>query len=63
MYCEGHDVFLQNHLLFLDQIDGVFDPSQPYAHIPSRETVSEDGEPISEWKITLDDLMLFLEGV
>lgn len=56
MYLLGQDIHIQHHALFLSDIKGTFDPSDPYAHIPERSPANEDGEPISEWVISLSDL-------
>jgi CdiI N-terminal domain len=56
LYPEQNRVFIQNCLLLLDEIQGEFDPFNPYAHIPSREILAENGEPVSEWEVGVDDL-------
>ena len=59
MYPEGQIVYAQNHLLFLDQLNGPFDISDPWRHIGSRNTESEDGEKISEWQLSMKDIEAF----
>jgi hypothetical protein len=45
---DGQLVF-QEVIVFLDEIGGPFDLSNPHKHVPKRETVTEDGDSISEW--------------
>lgn len=52
----GDEVVLQNHVLFLDKCAHPFDPSSPYRNVPPRSRSSEDGAPISEWRIPLVSL-------
>ena len=53
MYLVGDSVYVQNHVLFLDELDRAFDETDLYGFIPERETRSEDGEMISEWMVAL----------
>ncbi len=52
LYVNGSDLRVQNQLLFLDELDASFDISRPELSLRQRETVSDLGEPISEWKIS-----------
>jgi hypothetical protein len=56
MYLVGNDVYIQNHVLFMDELDEPFDESDFIKFVPERETVTEDGEPISEWKVSIEDI-------
>jgi hypothetical protein len=60
MYRRGSRVFIQNHGLFLDQLDHPFDTNNVYGSVPRRITVNDEGERISEWETTVDDLRKFL---
>lgn len=60
MYCEGDTVFIQNQILFLDQLPSPFDEHAPFSHVPERKILSEDGEKISEWFVSIKDLESFL---
>lgn len=62
MYRRGDTVYVQNAMLFFDQLSRPFDPSEPYASVPERVVVSEDGEAISEWQVCVSDLEGFLAG-
>ncbi len=63
MYRHEDKVFIQNGVLFLDELSEPFIPSNPYNNIPSRETISEDGEPISEWEINIDALKDYMVSI
>lgn len=56
----GETIFIQNHLLFLNKLSEPFDLKNPYKFINSREIETEEGEKISEWKISLSDIIKFL---
>jgi hypothetical protein len=60
LYRVGQTVSVQNQLLFLDSLREPFDPADPYPHVSELRTRSEDGQAISEWRITLADLEQFL---
>jgi len=62
LYRQGPDVFVQNSLLFLDQLSHEFDPAAPWQSVASRSVVDEDGQAISEWRVSLDDIRAFLES-
>jgi hypothetical protein len=53
-------VYIQNHVLFMDDIEGTFNEKLIYDYIPKRETVNEDGDRISEWKTDLKSIKTFL---
>ncbi|MDR3747961.1 MAG: hypothetical protein P4M04_07400 [Acidobacteriota bacterium] len=59
LYREGEDVFVQNQLLFFDDIEGEFDESRAVDFLRARETVTEEGRPISEWSVSMEDLRMF----
>lgn len=52
IYCEGETCFVQQHLF----IDGMFDS------IPPRETVTDDGDQISEWSVAISAITEFLRA-
>jgi hypothetical protein len=56
MYLIEECVHIQNHVLFLEQLDHPFDENDIYQFIPPRETHTSDGEPISEWVVNISDL-------
>ena len=54
-------IFMQNQLLFLNQLSNSFDIKNPYKFIGDRTTETEDDEQISEWVISLEDIENFLK--
>jgi CdiI N-terminal domain len=43
LYRQESDVYVQNSLLFLDQLSHEFDPARPWASVSPRSVVDEDG--------------------
>jgi len=62
LYRIGEVVYVQNRILFLDQIGDQFDPAAPWGGLGPRTTVNEDGDQISEWSIISADIEEFLAG-
>jgi hypothetical protein len=62
LYREGNDVYVQNSLIFLDQLSHEFDPDAPWDSVGPRSVLDEDGQAISEWKVNLSDVREFLES-
>jgi CdiI N-terminal domain len=60
LYREESVVYAQNHLMFLDQLPHEFDPAAPWQCIRPRSVVDEDGDRISEWRVSIDDIGEFL---
>ena len=60
MWREGHQVHVQEHLLLVDQLPLPLVLSNPYRAIQPREQISDEGDPISEWSLTVDDLTEFV---
>jgi hypothetical protein len=58
----GGSVALQNQLLFFDTLTGAFDASDPYAHVRTRKTVSQDGALISEWVVDSEDIRTWVRA-
>jgi hypothetical protein len=58
-YRVGDVVYVQNQLLFYQQLQQPFTPDRLYECVKERETVSEDGEEISEWEMPLNWLADF----
>jgi hypothetical protein len=59
-YRDGDDVVFQSGVLFLEDLDGTFDPALWHAHVPAREQTTESGDPISEWRVPLADIRDFI---
>jgi hypothetical protein len=61
LYREGDNVYVQNSLIFPDQLSHEFDPDAPWESLDPRSVIDEDGQAISEWKVNLSDIKEFLE--
>jgi hypothetical protein len=53
-------LYFQNQVLFLADLADPFNPDDPYKHIPSRKTRTEEGNRISEWSLSVDEVKCFL---
>jgi CdiI N-terminal domain len=62
MYRDGKTVHFQEHMLFFDQLRVPFDIRDPYASIPPRRVVDDDGEALFEVSISVDDIHSFLRS-
>ena len=62
MYREGETVYLQNQVLFYAQLREPFSLDAPFASLRDRETISADGQPISEWSVALSEIKEFVRG-
>ena len=56
MWREGSTVFIQNQILFMDEIRSNFNENDLERHIPERKTVTDEGEKISEWTVRVQDI-------
>jgi hypothetical protein len=61
-YRDGEAVYIQHKLVLPGLVEGGFDPSNPYAQVGERRTVSEEGELISEWQVAVGDVARFLHA-
>jgi hypothetical protein len=61
-YRFGDVVYFQHKLLLPEVVKGNFEPSNPYAQVEERRTLSDDGEPISEWQVSVGDIARFLHA-
>ncbi|MEC4016972.1 hypothetical protein [Streptomyces sp. H27-D2] len=62
LYRSGEDVYVRNSIIFLDELDGRFDPEEPENFMGARHAVNEDGDRISEWSTGLAEISRFLES-
>lgn len=60
LYRFGDSVRVQEDLILFDQLDHDFNPDEPWKSISPYAEVDEDGDRISEWRITVADLEDFL---
>jgi hypothetical protein len=63
MYAGGETVFLQNHLLFYEQLTRPFSMHDPYASLRDRQTIDEDGDHISEWFVSFSEIEAFARAL
>ncbi|MFI9049632.1 hypothetical protein [Streptomyces sp. NPDC053427] len=61
LYRSGGTVFVQNAIIFLDELREKFDPENPWLSVDPRCTVDEDGNRISEWSTGIDEVRFFLD--
>jgi hypothetical protein len=60
MWRQGQTVVAQEQLMWTVTTKEVLDPHETYWLIGNRETVSESGEPISEWQLPIEDIAEFV---
>jgi hypothetical protein len=57
LYRDGDLVYIQNHILFFDQLSKPFSAEHFWESVGQRQIITPDeGIPISEWKTTVSDL-------
>ena len=56
LYRDGDAVLVQNRILFLDELESPLDLARPWSVLKARESISEDGDAISEWLTTIDEI-------
>jgi CdiI N-terminal domain len=59
MYKVGDAVYLQNQLLFYNQLPEPFSLDRPFIYLRNRETTDQAGRPISEWLVRLSEVEQF----
>ncbi|MEU5778366.1 hypothetical protein ABZ819_34385 [Streptomyces venezuelae] len=62
LYRRGTDVYVQNAAVFLGELADAFRPTEPWLSVEPRGTVDEDGNEISEWRTTIDEVRAFLSA-
>jgi hypothetical protein len=61
MWLEGDEVIVHEQILVPEALIEPLDPTDPYHQIGVRRAHSEDGEPISEWRLAVSDIREFVE--
>lgn len=56
-------VYVQSQTVLPAELDSPFDPFAPYAHVGERIPSSENGLPISEWRVELTHLYASAFGI
>lgn len=59
LYRIGDVVYIQNSVIFLEEIGFGFDPDEPWLSVAPRCTVDDDGNVISEWVASIDSMRRF----
>jgi len=59
MYRVNENVFIQNQILFFDQLDSPFNELNPFSSVCARETINVNGDVISEWSVRIDEIEEF----
>jgi hypothetical protein len=59
MYVMGNKVFIQDHLLFYDQLPGPFSIENVLSYLRKRAVTNPEGKIISEWEVSLSDVEAF----
>lgn len=62
LYRDGDAVYVQNQLLFFEQLSRPFSAHRPWDSVRDRHAVNEDGQKISEWVTTVEDIRHFLSS-
>ena len=61
LYRNGDDVFVQNAVIFLEDLTESFDPARPWLSVRPHTSVDEDGNRISEWLTDVSQVRSFLD--
>ena len=62
LYKIDNYVYLQNSLLFLKYLKGIFNINQISKYVPERQTHTDEGELISEWCISMRTIESFISN-
>jgi hypothetical protein len=60
LYREGDDVFIQNQIILCEGNEDKIAKMDLLDLVEERETHTEEGEEISEWKVPIDELRFFV---
>ena len=56
----GATVYLQERIVFSEELLEPLDPMEPWVAVGERTTVSEESLPLSEWEVTLEQPAPFI---
>lgn len=59
MYKVESSVYLREQILFFDQLKEPFSLDKAFSYIGDRRIISEDGQKISEWNVSLSEVEKF----
>jgi hypothetical protein len=60
LYRDGDTVYVQNHILFFEQLSQPFSAECPWNSVRDRRVFNEDGQKVSEWPTTIEEIKYFL---
>jgi hypothetical protein len=63
LYREGDRVYVQNGILLFAELTRPFDPANPYAVIPPRTMLNEEGQRVCEWVVSVCALESFVKSL
>jgi len=63
IYLEGDVAYVQNGVLFINELPVTFDPSAINGYVPARAEVNEEGVAISQWNIDRKSVMDFFNSL
>lgn len=63
LWREDAHVYVQEHSVLPAELDGPFDPNEPYEHIGERVPAAESGLPIPEWCVPVEQLHAAMLGI
>jgi len=61
IFIEGGQAYVQNRILFLEEISEPFDPGKINSYVSRRAEFNEDGLEISQWKVDVSSIRDFLD--
>nr|WP_281255210.1 hypothetical protein [Luteimicrobium subarcticum] len=61
LYRLANEVAVQNSIVFLDELMSPFDVDHPWRSVRPREVVDEDGNRISEWRVSVAAVQQFVD--
>lgn len=60
IFIEGEQAYIQNRILFLEEMSEPFDPEKISSYVSRRTEFNEDGLEISQWKTDMTSIVDFL---
>lgn len=63
IYLEGKQAYIQNAVLFLEELHAPFVPDNINSYISKREEINEDGVEISQWKVDVSSVLDFYKKI
>lgn len=54
-------VYVQERLFKIEELAGPFEPDRAEKYVGARTEVSEEGNPISQWQVSLSDIAAYIQ--